>query len=110
MYILYFNHGYIDLLWQANADNLYIIILGLDYFKEYKFIHIFCFVLWVFVCLFFLIQTMSLISDRSFGWMVFFCFCFYRTEVGILHIDTNADICKKEKKKENYKEFFLLTG
>lgn len=34
MEILYFNHGYIDILWQANAGNLYKITLGLEYFKE----------------------------------------------------------------------------
>lgn len=37
-----------------------------------------------------------------------FSSCFYRTEVLILHTDTNTNICKKEKKNENHKDSFLL--
>lgn len=56
MYILYFNHGYIDILWQANAGDPYPIMLGLEYVKEYMFIQL----------IFFLKTILSLISEKSY--------------------------------------------
>lgn len=105
MYILYLNNGNIDILWQASAGNLYTIILGLEYFKVYMFIQLYLFI--------YLFQTiLSLLSEKIYRnvlWMSgIFCFCLYHTEVQILHIDTNTDICKKEKKIKTTKNSFFL--